>query len=188
MGVAGIPFSKYDPQDWSSALLQDWVHSQLGDWSKNVEGALRQSAEKKGLALSRDLMNSINSKVQRAAGDTLTHVFFAFEDYGRHADMKNLIYTKMPPIDEMVKFVTKVGLHNFKYVPGYEDSRSVPHESIAVKRIAWGLAKGRLRRYKHRPKKWFAKQFYGQINLLISTLLEGYQDAVVLQAQKEMTS
>lgn len=188
MGVAGIPFSRYDPQDWSSSLLQDWVHSQLGDWSKNVEGALKQAAEKQGLALSRDLVNSINSQVQKAAGDTLTHVFFAFEDYGRHADMKSLIYTKMPPIDEMVKFVTKVGLHNFRYVPGYEDSGNMPHETIAVKRIAWALSKGRLRKYKHRPKRWFARRFYGQINQLISTLLEGYQDAAVMQAKKEMAA
>lgn len=183
----GIPFSKYDPKDFSPAQLQEWVNGELGDWGKNVRIALMESIRKQNLQLSGELINSLEFQVQAAAENKLAHVFFSFQDYGRHKDMRSLVYTKQAPVEAMEEFVRKVGLSNFKYVPGYTAGR-MPSEDIAIKRIAWGISKGRLNAYKHKPQKWFAKRFYGQINLLITRMLEGYQDGIVNQAKKEMAA
>ncbi len=57
------------------------------------------------------------------------------------------------------------------------------NQEIAIRRIAWGIGRGRLKGYQHKPKKWFAKSFYGQINVLIGRMIEGYQEVVVNQAK-----
>lgn len=182
-----IPFSKYDPKDFSPAQLQEWMNGELGDWSRNVRQALVESIQKKNMQLSGELVDSINARVQAAAENTLAHVYFSFEDYGRHKDMRSLVYTKQPPVQEMIEFVKKVGVQNFKYVPGYKAGR-MPSEDIATKRIAWGISRGRLKAYKHKPKRWFAKTFYGQINMLIGRMLEGHQDAIINQSKKELAA
>jgi hypothetical protein len=166
--------------------LNAFINAELGNWSENVRTLLMENVKKKGLTLSSSLLNSFDQQVQEATQGTLAKVFFVFSDHGRHHDMRSLVYTKMPPVGELEEFVRKVGLSKFKYVPGYERGR-MPAESIAIKRIAWGIAQSRLKSYKHKPRKWFAKSFYGQINILISSLLEGYQESLVGQVKTELT-
>lgn len=185
MGAAGIPFSRFKPQDITPENIQDFINDQLGNWSESVRRTLIKSAQEKGLELSGSLLNSFDHQVQKATGDTLASMYLFFEDHGRHKDMKSLVYTKQPPIEAMIEFVKKVGLEKFKYVPGYHPGK-MPAESIAIKRIAWGLSRGRLKSYKHKPKKWFAKTFYGQINLLIEGLLSGYQEYAINNTKQQL--
>lgn len=179
-----IPFSKYRPDQITPENIQDFINDQLGNWSENVRRVLMENVKKKRLELSGDLLNSFDYQVQKATSDTLASMHLFFEDHGRHKDMRALVYTKQPPVEAMEEFVRKVGLSKFKYVPGYNGR--MPAENIAIKRIAWGIAKGRLKFYKHKPKRWFAKSFYGQINLLIEGLLNGYQEYAVNHTKAQM--
>lgn len=174
-----IPFSKFKPDSPAPERLEAWLQEQLGDWAANTRLILTERLRKQKVVLTEDLIRSIEYQVVKASEEKVNSVRLAFEDYGRHKDMRNLFYTQQPPVDVMEQFVRKVGLGKFKYVPGYKSMSSVPSESVAVRRIAWGIARGRLKNYKHKPKKWFAKTFYGQINVLIDTLLEGYQEGAI---------
>lgn len=177
--MRGVPFSTFKPTTPAKERLDEWLVEQLGDWSANVKLVLIEQIQKRKLILDEKLINSIEYQVIKASGDQVNGVRLAFEDYGRMKEMKNLFYTKQPPVSEMEDFVRKVGLGKFKYVPGYSSMAKVPSEDVAVKRIAWGISRSRLADHKHKPKKWFAKTFYGQINVLIDQLLEGYQEGAI---------
>lgn len=101
----------------------------------------QRAIEKAGLVLSSELLNEWSSVVSKS--DDLLAVEWQFNMYGRFKDMKSLRYTQMPPIEAFEKFVEKVGVDKFAWVPGYDSKQSVPTE-IAINRIAWGIAKHRM--------------------------------------------
>ena len=159
--------------------INDWVATELGDWGENTNRLLIEAIQKKKLTLTTELLRSLQFQVFRATEHSVNRISFAFQGYGRIREMKTLFYDSMPPVEELEKFVAKVGLEKFKYVPGYKNKARVPSESQAIKRIAWGIALSKSLKNKNKPKKWFAKNFYGQINLLIDKLLVGYQDSAI---------
>ncbi|AHM62295.1 hypothetical protein D770_20230 [Flammeovirgaceae bacterium 311] len=180
---AGLQVACYmDAKNLTTDQIEAYIKAELGDWSANVSRLLAENVEKKKLTLTKGLQQSFEEQVQDASGKILGRVIFVFSDHGRHHDMRNLLYTKQPPVEAMEEFVRKLGVSKFKYVPGYKEGK-IPSESIAVKRLAWAISKGRLKSYRHKPRKWFAKQFYGQINVLIGRLIEGYQESLVNQAK-----
>ena len=100
-----------------------------------------------------------------------------FAQYGRIKDMKGpLNRTKAPPIEELEAYVKKVGLSKFSYIPGYTGrSKVLPTSDRAINRIAWGLARAKLRdNAQVRPKYWFAKTFYSSINHFIDAVTTRY--------------
>jgi hypothetical protein len=86
----------------------------------------------------------------------------------------------------MEEYVRKVGLSKFSHVPGYQNGR-IPTESRAINRIAWGIARARLRDNKTKPKKWFARPFYGTVNTLIESLVAGYADFAAQSITQTLT-
>lgn len=180
-----IPFSKFQPQEITPENINEFINDQLGNWSDNAQRLLIENIRRSRLVLSSDLINSFQNQVKNATSETVASVQLGFLSYGRMHDMKGLTYTKMPPVEAMEAFVRKVGLSKFKYVPGYKN-KSIPSESIAIKRIAWGIASAKLKSHKHKPKKWFAKAFYSQIEVLIQNLLTGYQEYAINSTVREL--
>lgn len=169
----------------SNDYINQFISDELGNWSSNVQRLLIEQIRKSKLVLSADLINSLTYQVQDATAESIASVQLAFTDYGRMKDMRRLFYTKMPPVEALEKFVEAIGVNKFKYVPGYSRGR-FPSENIAIKRIAWGIAVAKFKEHKHKPKRWFAKQFYGQINVLINNLLNGYADYVAKKTVSEL--
>lgn len=181
-----IPFSKFQPQEITPENINAFINDQLGNWSENVQRLLINNLKKSNIDLTHALISSFANQVHNATSESIASVQLAFLDYGRMKDMRRLFYTKMPPVEAMEEFVRKVGLSKFKYVPGYSSQSKVPSESIAIKRIAWGIAAGRLKSYKHKPKKWFAKAFYGQIEVLIQNMISGYKEYAINSVANEL--
>lgn len=159
--------------------INDWVAAELGDWGENTNRLLMEAIQKKGLTLTTELLRSLQYQVYQATQMSVNRISFAFQGYGRIREMKTLFYDSMPPVEALEEYVKKVGLANFKYVPGYKNKARVPSESQAIKRIAWGISLSKSLKNKNKPKKWFAKTFYGQMNTLIDRLLVGYQDGAI---------
>jgi hypothetical protein len=156
--------------------LSKFIIEELGDWQHNVTRLLQESVRKNKLTLTDELLNSFEHEVKSHAGD-MVQGLLSFRGYGRIKEMSRLVYTRQPPVEKMEEYVEKVGVSKFKYVPGYKAGH-IPHESIAVKRIAWGLARRKFIDNKHKPKRWFAKQFYREVNILVTNLMIGYQEAI----------
>jgi hypothetical protein len=136
----------------------------------------------KGIKLTGELANSFRTFNLQMVEQMGGFVEFNFKQYGRFKDMRYVEYrsmwinptntgkkydTKNPYPDDslpnvvqsMMEFIEKVGLHKFKFIPGYE-GKAGPVTSRAIKRLAWTLASSRLRLDRVRNKRnndWYTK-------------------------------
>jgi len=158
----------------------DIINEVLEEWSQQTINLLRASIDKAGLNLTKDLYNSLRVEVIKATAEGLAGARFYFQLHGRYKDMKTTYSrfngnTGFPPVAEIEEFVKKTGLENFKYIPGYKMG-TVPSESIAIRRLAWGIAKGMGKRKTTKPQRWYAKTFYKQIDPLIDKVANYYRE------------
>ena len=152
------------------------IDEELGDYAARALQLLAAAIQAKGLVLSQELLDSLRSQVTAASAEHVASMGVLFEQYGRIKDMKGINRTKAPPIEEMEAYVKKVGLSKFEFIPGYTArSKVLPISSRAINRIAWGIARAKLRDGEQaRPKTWFAKTFYSSINRFIDAVTTRY--------------
>jgi len=150
-----------------------FINEAIQQWGSLVLAILADKIRQRKLVLSGELLRSLQFEVVKASGEATAKLYLAFEPSGRIKDMRAISRRKQAPVEAMEEFVKKVGIGKFRRVPGYKAGR-VPTESQAINRIAWGIVRGQLKSGKHKPKKWFAKPFYGTIHHLIDSLLQGY--------------
>jgi hypothetical protein len=164
-----------DYQDEFKRILDE----EVGDYAARALGLLSQAIQAKGLVLTEELLRSLQTQVVQASAQHVASMGVAFEQYGRIKDMKGIDRTKAPPIEEIEAYVKKVGLSKFEYIPGYTDrSKVLPTSSQAINRIAWGIARAKIRDNADvRPKSWFAKTFYQSINRFIDAVTTRYAAA-----------
>lgn len=156
--------------------LEKIVERELRDWSAYVLLVLARKMTAAKLVLTGDLLRSLHAQfIQGSAG--LATARLIFEDAGRIRDMRRLNYSKQTPIDVIEAYVKQIGLSKFKYVPGYKKGTFPLTQSIAINRIAWGIAVSRTQENRIRRKPWFNKTFYSQIDTLIDDLSAAYSQA-----------
>lgn len=147
----------------------------LQEWAPYVVQILAAAIEKRKLLLTEDLLHSFRWDLLKATADSVAQGRLYFKTHGRWKDMRTIRNQHQPPVDALIQdFVKKVGISKFKYVPGYK-SGSIPSENIAMRRIAWGISKGLLKRNTSAARKWYASNFYNAVNVLIEKLLTNYQ-------------
>ncbi|MVN75826.1 hypothetical protein GO988_05755 [Hymenobacter sp. HMF4947] len=164
-----------DYQDEFKRILDE----EVGSYAAKALQLLAAAVQAKGLVLTEELLNSLRTEVVGATAQHVAVMGVLFEQYGRIKDMKGLNRTKAPPIEEIEAYVKKVGLSHFDYIPGYTDRSKVsPVSSRAINRIAWGIARAKLRdNAQVRPKSWFSKTFYKSINGFIDAVTTRYKAA-----------
>lgn len=107
---------------------------------------MQRKIQEAGFVVTGELLNSLRKQSMIVAKDLYAEFSIGFAGYGRFKDMRQLLYTKMPPIDVLEDYVRAIGLENFGYVPGYRKDakfRVYITDSRAVNRIAWGIAMNR---------------------------------------------
>jgi hypothetical protein len=158
-----------DDVDFINAVLEDWSTLTLGDLQASVRAA--------GLELTEDLYNSLRVEVVKATAENIASAKFYFRMHGRMKDMRT-VYSNFnaswrqsgyPPISAIEEFIKKTGLEKFKFIPGYKMG-TMPTESNAIRRLAWGISIGIGKRNTVKAKKWYAKTFYSQLNPLLEEL------------------
>jgi hypothetical protein len=161
-----------DYQDEFKRILDE----EVGDYAARALELLAAAIQAKGLVLTSDLLESLQSQVVAASAQHVASMGVLFHQYGRIKDMKGITRTKAPPIEALEDYVKKVGLSKFSYIPGYTSrSKVLPVSSRAINRIAWGLARAKLRdKDEVKPKAWFAKTFYSSINRFIDAVTTRY--------------
>jgi hypothetical protein len=97
----------------------------------------KEIASKK-LVFTEQLVREFELSIQKEADSVSAEI--RFEAYGRFKDMKYINRHKTTNIEALEKFIEEVGLSNFAWIPGYENSGHVPADSIAKRRLAWTIA------------------------------------------------
>lgn len=158
------------------AQFQQIIDEELGNYAQQALALLANAIQARGLVLTQDLLQSLRSEVVKTSVSQVASMGVAFEQYGRIREMKQLSRSKAPPIAVLEDYVRKVGLQNFQYIPGYTDrSKVAPTSAVAINRIAWGMARAKLRdQGQARPKSWFSKTFYGSLNRFIDAVTGRY--------------
>lgn len=101
---------------------------------------LQRAIADKRIVNTAELLSSVDYVVMQETAGMVGSIFFT--DYGRYRDMKNLRWNgKMPPVEELEKWVRATGIGKFAWIPGYETTGKVPTESQAVKALSWSIAK-----------------------------------------------
>ncbi|MGI4762605.1 MAG: hypothetical protein ACRYF0_17985 [Janthinobacterium lividum] len=160
-----------DYQDEFKRILDE----EVGDYADRALQLLAAAIQAKGLVLTEDLLHSLRTEVVGATAQHVATMGVLFAQYGRIKDMKGLNRTKAPPIEEMEAYVKKVGISHFEYVPGYKHGQFPLASKTAINRIAWGLARAKLRdNAQVKPKSWFSKTFYQSINSFIDAVTRRY--------------
>ena len=158
-------------QDQFKRILDE----EVGDYAARALALLAQAIQAKGLVLSEELLNSLRTQVVGATAQHVASMGILFEQYGRIKDMKGISRTKAPPIEEIEEYVKKVGVSHFAYVPGYKYGQFPLASKTAINRIAWGIARAKVRDNDQvKPKSWFSKTFYQSINSFIDAVTSRY--------------
>jgi hypothetical protein len=139
----------------------------LSAWTEFAIRKLRENLRKKRMVFSADLEASLKFQISQANAQGLSTALLTMRDHGRFRDMRQLKYTRPAPGNPILDWVQKIGISKFRYIPGYNPAerrvRRVPVASIAMNRIAWGIAWGRFTQGKVRRKQWLNKYFYGPL-------------------------
>ncbi len=111
----------------------------MHDFLAQAEAAFRRRANKANLHLTGAMVESFKKgSVQDGENFLKGHVEML--GYVRLKDMKGMSYQHFLPSDVLEKFVDKVGVENFAYVPGYEKpGAKLPSKEVQAKRIVFGI-------------------------------------------------
>lgn len=148
----------------------------LAAWMEYAVRSLQESLRKKKMVVTQELERSIKMRMTRVvSGAGAAHL--ELNMYGRFRDMKRRTYSGPANFDAILDWVEKIGIQRFKYVPGYDPSKRtvnrVPTTSLAMNRIAWGIAWSRYIKFNARRKQWLNKLFYGPLQYqLIESIME----------------
>lgn len=163
-------------------LINQIFNEEAGKWYQEIVRALQDSLQKRRITASEELLRSLSAAVTRASEGAEGKISLSFQEYGRYRDMRKLIYTSQPPVDDIKDWIKSIGLDKFKYIPGYRNSNRVPTRDIALNRIAWSIARGIQKRHivkRAKRQVWYASPLYTEINKLENRLAKRYADMIV---------
>lgn len=157
--------------------IQKLLTEELAWFGTDLIQALESNISKYDLVSSSELKNSLRQTVIRIKENELaSRIQFALQ--GKIRDMKPAYSNKMPPVEEIIKFIESKGLQSFKFVPG---TRRTPVDDMDKRKIAWGIAFSRTRKKLiPKPKKWKNKTIGAAINTLSEKLLQRYTEVTGL--------
>lgn len=164
----------------------------LAAWVEYAIRALKENLRKKKLVFTEELEQSLKFDISEIV-DGVGGAKLDLKNYGRFRDMKRLTFKGPANFEAIREWVESIGIQKFKFVPGYDPSkrtvRRVPVTSRAMNRIAWGVAWGRFRKFKHRRKQWLNKYFYGPVVArLVEALIEKTGTSAVQIVERDITN
>jgi hypothetical protein len=164
-----------------SAEMVEELQDAVAAWLQMAILRMKKNAADKKL-------NNTGESIQSIAGRMVTmddgqiDVLIDFKNSARFADYrKNVQYSKLPPVDLITDWVLSKGIGAFKYIPGYKNSNKRLVDTVAARRIAWGVAVRRYEKGFGRRKPWFAKLMYGP---LIAQLIQTSIDVIGTSSTK----
>jgi hypothetical protein len=170
--------------------INDFVNATMQEWSVFALSVLKKSVAQKKLVISEDLMRSFSFDLARQASGTNAKSIISFMDYGRLKDMRGLTHTKSPSVDAveeyLIRWVKSKGVASFRFVPGYREGK-MPTESVAIRRIAWGIAHGLPKNGRTVGKAWYARRMGFLIKNLAERMVTNYAEVIAKSTAQQIT-
>lgn len=142
---------------------------------------LTKSLRRQKLVNTRTLINSLSAENRTDVARVVHSVAFAFEEYGRYADMKNKNWSQQPPVDKLLEWIKKKGIESFGADPRPNKKKPKTPER-RMNEIAWGIARQYVKaRRPVKGRSWFNSNFFRALNALQEELLLGISDRSVEQ-------
>lgn len=173
-------------KDVTQFNLEQSVQAVMNEWTQETIAELKSAIAAKDIELTGSLKQSLDFFLTADDSKVASKISMIFNEYGRFSDMR--YRHKVPPTKAMYDFVQKVGLSNFKTVPGYQGftpigvsaatkSKKYNSEEYVMKRIANAIAYSRMNSnwQNKKVKEWWnitIKKRLGQLKAMIRTQLE----------------
>jgi len=113
------------------------LESLAREWAIKTATQLKKNIQSKGLSVTQELLDSMTYGLRDGGNPSIV---ISFAAHGRFLDMKQLFWSKQPPVDVLESWVRRKGVNNFAFVPGYENGGGFDTPT-AARKIAFGLAK-----------------------------------------------
>jgi hypothetical protein len=168
--------------------LEQAIHSVMQEWTETTIAQLKKAIADKDIELTGNLKQSLEAVVSGPSENIAAKISMIFATYGRFHDMR--YRHKMPPTAAMYQFIQKVGLSNFKFVPGYkkeitpigvsQNTKKLNAEEYVMKRIARAIAYSRLKKdwQENKRKEWW--------NITINRNIVRLKQLVITKMQQEL--
>lgn len=168
--------------------LEQEAREMLEDITRDAITYFEAAITSKGLVLTQELRDSLKMEVISGIGTMQAATVIHFQGYGRYKDMKVLSYKDLMPVEALEKFVERIGVGKFAWIPGYEkQGRTMPITSRAIQRIAAGIVYGMQKKPTVNQGKrhaWYNRTKADFLNVTRRRLLERGRE-IALKALKD---
>lgn len=145
--------------------LASVFESEIQDIQLGAEKYFMHFIKERGLILTGSLHESFRTSVISIATNLYAEIRVSFQFNGRYLDLKTMNYKGGKPdpdgalVEGMKLFIEKIGLSNFKGIPGYYGSAKLPITSVAINRLAYSMAQARINKgiIRRRADGWYNK-------------------------------
>ncbi|WP_266364174.1 hypothetical protein [Tellurirhabdus rosea] len=151
---------------WVAAKILDRTYSQ-------AVPILKARLAAANLELTGRLLASLSSHVNALYQENVVTAVLQMEAYGALQDLKHLRYTGQPPVNDwggrleysmsyLVQKSMETGTFTYDKVPGYPDGVFPADRSKAIERIAWALARSRVKNpnVTNAGRGWLMKTYF----------------------------
>ena len=170
---------KFDVEllDTIQELADYFALEQVQRWARSIK--------RRKIINTRQLLNSLQGEARKDVGRLVVAMNFAFEEYGRHIDIKGKRWKKQPPVDKILAWVKSKGVDSFGSDPNPYKRKQKTSERRANE-IAWGIAKKKVGQPKDKARAWFQSSFYKGLNALQEEIMLGVQDRTIEQMKETL--
>lgn len=114
--------------------LREAIEEILPEVAADAMRFFQKAIADKKLVFSEELMRDFELNIIKEAESVSAEI--RFQAYGRFKDMKSLRWAgAMPNLDALEKWIETIGVQNFAWIPGYENTGHVPADNIAIRRL-----------------------------------------------------
>lgn len=169
--------------------IQAELNALANKYAPLFQSSLKTQFEK--FAATGDLALSVKIKIIPASDNESPKIILDYYDYGEYVGKARLIFTRQPPVDELVKWVKDKGLNDgAASIPGYA-AGSLPGISKEKQdlRIAWAISKKmKFRQRLSRRYRWKKAALPDLLRSLNTELKESWRKETEKILAKAITS
>jgi hypothetical protein len=134
--------------------IEDRMNILAYQYAEKLRKTINQELSKPKIMASGNLKSSVRVTVQEAKGYQAPIIHIEYAEYGEFIGKRKLLWTKLPPVDEIKEWVLKRGIHQNGKIPGYTNGAPNLPDFKKAEQIAWAIAKNKRENDKFKRHAW----------------------------------